>query len=183
MLDDSSVYPKKIWTDRGREFEGDFKTFCKDAGIQKYNTDSGTKAAYAERAIRSLKNIISKFLEEEWRWRYIDKLQTFVNIMNNRKNRSIGMAPAKVDTKDVFAILHKSKSQNMKPKFQLGDKVRISAMNRPFRKGYKQQFSEEIFIVDKIFSTSPPAYILMDENQENIQGKFYETEMILVTDP
>ena len=48
-----TVHPNKIWTDQGREFEGEFRKFCKTVGIHQYNSFSGTKAAFAERAIRA----------------------------------------------------------------------------------------------------------------------------------
>ena len=49
--------PKKIWVGKGTEFAGAFKKFCTVEGIQIYSTMSETKAAFAERTIRSLKNI------------------------------------------------------------------------------------------------------------------------------
>ena len=50
--------PKKIWVDNGTEFAGAFKKFCAAEGIQVYSTMSETKAAFAERTIRSLKKIL-----------------------------------------------------------------------------------------------------------------------------
>ena len=50
--------PKQIWVDRGTEFAGEFKKFCAAEGTQVYSTMSETKAAFAERTIRSLKNIL-----------------------------------------------------------------------------------------------------------------------------
>ena len=49
--------PDRVWVDQGTEFGGEFKNFCKSKGIKIYSTRSETKAAVAERAIRSLKNI------------------------------------------------------------------------------------------------------------------------------
>ena len=49
--------PKKIWVDKETELTGEFKKLCKAEGIQIYFTMSETKAAFAERTIRSLKNI------------------------------------------------------------------------------------------------------------------------------
>ncbi len=51
---------KKVWTDKGTEFKGDFKILCDKQGIEIYHTESETKSAFAERNIRSLKNIIYK---------------------------------------------------------------------------------------------------------------------------
>ena len=50
--------PKKLWVDKGTESSAEFKKNCKHEGIQIYFTMSETKAAFAERTIRSLKNIL-----------------------------------------------------------------------------------------------------------------------------
>ena len=44
---------KKIWVDKGTEIAGAFKKFCVAEGIQVSCTMSETKAAFAERTIRS----------------------------------------------------------------------------------------------------------------------------------
>ena len=51
--------PKKIWVDKGTEFAGAFKKFCSAEGIHVHSTMSETKAAFAERTMRSLKIIFS----------------------------------------------------------------------------------------------------------------------------
>ena len=56
--------PKKIWVDKGTEFAGAFKKFCAAEGIQVFSTMSETKAAFAERTIRSLKNILYRYMED-----------------------------------------------------------------------------------------------------------------------
>ena len=56
--------PKKIWVDKGTEFAAEFKSLCKAEGIQVYSTMSETKAAFAERSIRSLKNILYRYMED-----------------------------------------------------------------------------------------------------------------------
>ena len=53
---------KKIWVDKGTEFAGAFKKFCAAEGIQIYSTMSETKAAFAERTIRSLKNTLYRYM-------------------------------------------------------------------------------------------------------------------------
>ena len=66
-----------------------------------------------------------------------------------------------------------------KPKFKVGDKVRISKYKRKiFVEGYTPNWTEEIFLVDKIQSTNPITYRLKDLNNEEIQGSFYEPELL-----
>ena len=57
--------PKKFWVDQGTEFAGDFKKFCVDEGIHVYSTMSETKTIFAERAIRSLKKILYRKMEDQ----------------------------------------------------------------------------------------------------------------------
>ena len=59
-------------------------------------TESETKSAFAERNIRSLKNIIYKYLEEKWTWTYIEDLPQFLNTINSRVKRVTHLAPNKV---------------------------------------------------------------------------------------
>ena len=49
------ISPQTISVDKGTEFAGECKNLCKTEGIQTYSSMSETKAAFAERTIRSLK--------------------------------------------------------------------------------------------------------------------------------
>ena len=52
-----------VWADQGTEFIGEFRKFCTDKKIITYSTKNDIKAAVAERAIKSLKNIIYRYME------------------------------------------------------------------------------------------------------------------------
>ena len=67
-----------------------------------------------------------------------------------------------------------------KPKFYVGDYVRIPKTELPFRKGYTQVFADEVFEIAAIPTVSPATYSLIDEEKEEISGKFYEKELSLV---
>ena len=56
--------PKKLWVDKGTDIAGEFEKLCKAEGIQIYSTMSETKAAFAERTIRALKNILYRYVED-----------------------------------------------------------------------------------------------------------------------
>ena len=176
--------PKKIWSDKGSEFEGEFKQPCDSKNIDIYSTHSETKSVFAERNIRSLKKIIYKHLEKRWSYQYIKKLHDFVDIINPRVNRVTGLAPKKVSDKDVPHLIslvsNKSTKQLRVPKFRAGDFVRVSKENLPFKKGYKQNFTDGIFQIEKIATLNPPTYNLLDSAKEKLLGKFYQPELILV---
>ena len=63
------------------------------------------------------------------------------------------------------------------PKFKVGDHVRISKYKKIFAKGYVPNWSEEVFIVNKIKNTVPWTYTISDLNGEQIIGSFYEKEL------
>ena len=58
--------PERVGTGKGSKFKSEFKKFCEKKEIHLYTTENETKSAFAERNMRSLKNIILKFLEENW---------------------------------------------------------------------------------------------------------------------
>ena len=172
--------PKKIWVDKGTEFAGAFKKFCVAEGIQVYSTMSETKAAFAERTIRSLKNILYRYMED-FGYKYIHKLPQFITTLNSRRNSSIDMRPNTVKNCDFISILYSKPLRDFKkPIFKIGDRVRISKYDLPFRKGYKPQFTREVFEIVAIATRKPPTYTIKDEQDEIIQGKFYQKELIEV---
>ena len=172
--------PKKLWVDQGTEFAGKFKKFCSAEGIEIYSTMSETKAAFAERAIRSLKNILYRYMED-YGYKYFHKLPQFVASRNSRNNRSIDMKPNQVKNSDFMSRLYsKTLREYKKPKFGIGDRVRISKYDLLFRKGYKPQFTQEIFKIVAIATKKPPTYTIKDEQEEVIREKVYEKELIRI---
>ena len=171
--------PGKIWADQGREFAGDFAQFRNKNGIQIYSTRSETKSALPERSIRTLKSIIFRYLHEHDTIRYIDQLDKFVSIINNRINRMTKLAPIAVFQKDVPYLLGLCNSvPPRQPKFKVGDRVRIPKKIETFHRGYRIQFTEELFTTSHIPTENRPTYVVKDVNDEIIQGKFYEPELV-----
>ena len=67
-----------------------------------------------------------------------------------------------------------------KPKFKNGDRVRIAFKKIPFQKGYKQQYTNEVFKVSRVCAPKvkgPVTYNLLDSKDEPILGKFYTPEL------
>ena len=133
--------PKKIWVDKGTEFAGAFKKFCAAEGIQVYSTMSETKAVFAERPIRSMKNILYRNMQY-FGYKYIHKLPQFITTLNSKRNSSIDMRPSTVKNCDFMSILYsKTLREFKKPAFKVGDRVRISKYDLSFRKVYKPRFT------------------------------------------
>ena len=97
--------PKKIWLDQGANFAEEFKKFCSAELKEIYSTMSETKTALAERTIRSLQNILYRYMED-YGYKYIRKLPHFIATMNSGNNRSIDMKPNHVENSDNMSILY-----------------------------------------------------------------------------
>ena len=132
---------------------------------------SETKAAFADSTIRSLKNILYRYMENNGD-KYIHKLTQFVTTLNSRRICSIDLIPKNVKNSDFLSILYsKPLRQFRKHKFKVEDRVRISMYDLPFRKGYKPQFTQEVFKIVAIFFKKPATYTKKCEQDETVRGK------------
>ena len=169
--------PVHIQTDKGTEFVNQgLRQLFKDQGVNFYTTqDPDTKAAFAERVIRTIKSRIYRYMTLKNTKRYIDVLQDLVGSYNRSKHRSIGMAP-----KDVTGNLINSKETPktyMAHKFKLGDRVRIPLEKTTFSRGYTPNWTTEYFYISELLLTDPPTYKIKDGNGEPIIGSYYEPEL------
>ena len=64
-----------------------------------------------------------------------------------------------------------------KPKFKIGDKVRITKYKTIFAKGYWPNWTEEVFVISAVKLTNPVTYRLKDLQDEELKGSFYEKEL------
>ena len=176
--------PWILTTDRGLEFKGKpFQEFMKSQDIQhKYATSPDVKCAIAERWIRTLKSRIWKFFTRNKTQRYIDVLPDLVSAINRSYHRVLKRSPhsvTKENQKEVWECLYE-KRKSIKPKYKPGDKVRISIEKHVLSKGYRPNYSKEVFIVSKILRRQPATYKLKDEQDEVIDGVFYNEELVRV---
>ena len=49
-----------------------------------------------------------------------------------------------------------------KPKFKIGEKIRVSKIKQVFEKGYTPNWSTEIFTISQVMATNPITYKLKD---------------------
>ena len=60
------------------------------------------------------------------------------------------------------------------PKCKVGDHFRICKYKNIFAKRYAPNWSEEVFVINKIRNTVPQTYVISDLNGKEITGSFYE---------
>ena len=187
IIEKSDRKPRNLMTDKGTEFlNEEAKAFYKSAGINYYTAENvETKAAVAERVIRTLKSRMYKYMTHKNTKRYIDKLQYFVRAYNNSFHRTIKMKPNQVNEHTAHQVRQEMllplRLEEPKFKFKVNDKVRIAKYHTSrFTKGYVPQWTLEIFQIKKRKKTIPPTYKIADLLGENITGSFYEPEIQLV---
>ena len=82
-----------------------------------------------------------------------------------------------------LVLLEAQTSSTQKPKFYIGDFLRIVKKDEAFRKSYKQLFTDKVFEITGIPTLGPPTYSLGDADKEPIHGKLYQPELQLVRLP
>ena len=173
------VKPNKIWVDKGSElYSASFKKSLQDNDIVIYSTNNEGKSVVVERFIRTLKSKIYKYMTSVSKKMYIDELDDIVNEYNNTYRTTIKMKP--IDVKDNTYINIDKEINDKDPKLKVGDRVRISKYKNIFAKGCTANWSEEVFVINKvknIKNTRPWTYVINDLNGEEIIRTFYEKEL------
>ena len=89
----------------------------------------------------------------------------------------IWRAPATVSLLNVGTVRRKlygeiNSTAPKKFKFHVGDHVRLSLRKRLFKKGYKMNWTEEIFQITRQLSWTPVVYTVQDLLERPIEGIF-----------
>ena len=130
--------PEKMWVDKGKEF---YNKDVKDL-IELYSTENEEKSSVVERWIRTMKEKMWKYFSAKSSNVYMNVLSDLVKEYNNTRHSSIKMTPVKASKKEneleVWRNLYPEHLEiyDIKPKFSVGDKVRISKKKKTFEKGY-----------------------------------------------
>ena len=183
--------PQTIRSDQGKEYTGKkIQAFFQENGIHHIIAYNVYHANYAERVIRTIKGKIFRYFTKHQTLNYIDHIQDIVSSYNSSRHSFLKMAPDQVteeNQQELYEKLYlptelKRERTPVTYKFKVGDKVRIATERRPFKKGYEQVWTDEIFVVDKTIPSHPARYKLSDLNGEEIKSSFYAQELQLAHD-
>lgn len=175
--------PMFIWSDKGSEFYNkQVKELLKDNNIKLYSTENEEKSSVVERWIGTMKQQMFKYFTASETFKYYDVLDRLVKNYNNTVHSSIKMTPVKASKLEneltVYKNLYPEKEEKVKkPKFKVGDRVRITKKKGKFEKGYTTRWTKEIFIIVKVLNTNPVTYKINDLKGEEIKGGLYEQEL------
>lgn len=187
---------RRLNTDLGTEFwNRKVRNYLCSRGIKLYSVySSEIKAALAERAIRTLKARIYKFITSQNSSRYIDQLQNMVSAYNRSPHSGLKNKQTPIDIHNLknpsaikrqFHAMYKNPKQpasSITSRLAVGEIVRLvgSARSSVFHKGYTQQNTHELFRIKSIkHKNRPRTYLLEDLSGEPIQGIFYAPELVL----
>ena len=160
-----------------------FQKFLKSKNIFWFSTNSEFKASIVERFNRTLKTKMWKYFTQVGNKKWINIVDDLVYNYNNTYHRSIKMTPIEGSKKEnetkVFKNLYPEQDKtNLVNRFKVGDKVRISKYKGTFDKGYLPNWTTELFTVSKVFNTDPVTYKVIDNNDDEIEGIFYDQELV-----
>ena len=130
------------------------KVFLKENDIEMYSTFNEGKSVAAERFIKTLNNKIYKHMTYIGKNVYFNVLDDIVRKYNKTVHISVKMKP-----KDITNFKYVEESNKKDPKYKIGDNVKISKYKNIFAKGYTPNWSEEVFVVNKIQNTAPWTYL------------------------
>ena len=181
----SNRKPNRIRTDKGQEFRAKSVTsLMQSLGIRQMFAQNEKKAAVSERAIKTIKSRIYRYLTYKNSFKYIDNLQDFVDSYNKIVHRTIGMAPNQVNKDNeedvrLSTYLGQTYTYKAKPfKYKTGDRVRITYLRNSFSREYDQRWSGEVFTVSHRFRRGGvPIYKVKDYDGDDITGSFYQQEL------
>lgn len=192
ILLESNRTPQNIVSDLGGEFYGSpFQKLMGKYGINHYSVFSTVKASHSERQILNLKRKLWIKMNFEGNYRWINYLDEIVDNYNSSKHTRIHIAPKHVTKDNEREIYHKYFDHDRierfktprKFKFAKGQYVRVSRQKLVFEKSYTQNFSNEVFRINRVLPTNPVSYELIDFDENIIRGTFLNQELLATKYP
>jgi len=147
-----------------------------------YHTYNDEKSSIAERANRTVNQKLKLYFEVNKNHNWLDVIPLILDEYNNKdKHRTIGMPPSRVckkNEKEVFEKMYNLRTFKLSsPAFKIGDRVRVTRKKELFENKYSTRWTDEIFLIDKIYYTDPITYAVVALDGEKILGHFYKQEL------
>ena len=168
-------------------FNSEVRKMFQNYGINHYKIPTKTKwkASMVERVNRTLKSRIQKFFYKNKTKNWIDILDHVVDNYNNTPHSAIGIAPNEVsesNRKKVYKRLYPDLGLRTVCKLKQGDQVRKIIEKEFHEKGYTQNWSEQIYIIDRVKQSNGVCYYyLKDHANTSLPGIYYYYQLNLVS--
>lgn len=177
-----------ITTDKGKEFLNfHVQKLFKEYGITNILSESIFHASLVERLNLSFRRWIARFTSHFKTKLFIPYLQNFVEGYNHMPHRALpdNLSPVEITIFNEFHVwrhqyagyLRKS-PYYIRPKFYIGQTVRLAKFRGKFFKASANSFTKEKYIVTQILRTQPLTYkVKPEEGGLEIIGAFYSSEL------
>lgn len=159
--------PKVVFHDEGGEFKGQFETFVDKENIISIENKFGNHNALGiiDRFSKTLKTMIAKYMTAKGTPKWVDALPKMLKIYNDTPHSGIkNIRPDNADSGESLVKIstlnfEKQTENNQKikakvDKLRVGDKVRIKIEKGTFTKGYEITYSKEIYVIEKVNSST-----------------------------
>ena len=164
------------------------RDYLKEIGLELITSTTG-KCVIVERAIGNVKRLIMQYVTETEGRRYIHKIPEFESVLNHRYHRSLGMSPMEAEKDEnrtrVLDISQRrynkiqSKVHKEKPKFKVGDKVRLANNISHYKRAGDENFSIEVFKIKEVLNDLPVTLYTLEEygGDEPVPGRYYSSQL------
>ena len=149
---------KKIYLEKDKN--GEYKN-------QIYSVFNASKNPIIERFNKTLTNKLWKQFTIQGNQKWLKILPGIVKKYNNTIHKTINTTPSLASTDpSLVNVKIDLPDSNEKPKFKIGDRVRIFKYKNRFEKGYRGYWTKEIFKIKEILKTDPIMYKIVDLDNE-----------------
>ena len=165
------------WDREGAFWSNTVQKWLKAHDIINYSTTSSVKAPGVERAIRTIRNALSRYFLATGTLRWIDYLPKFISAYNNRVHSTTKHRPLDLVIDPMISYKHKKDPPKRVELPSIGAMVRLNENRGPFGKESKGTWTKEVFRVTKHQTNTPiPMIYIEDLKGEPIEGGFYPEE-------
>ena len=107
-------------------------------------------------------------LQELWKQKYIQKLaaddrKSYLSYSNKLVDESVLLVKSLIHA-DYFALTGEIETNPKVPKFEVGDRVKITKYKNISSKGYINKWSKEMFLINSVLKTNPKTCKIKDLN-------------------
>ena len=136
-----------------------------------------------ERFNLTIQRLLYKMMNQKNTLKWVTLLDSAMQIYLNQTHRTIKMTPLEAEKNEnatrlrkiYFERYSKAGGKKQKPKFKIGDTVRIFNERGQFHRGYMEDFSEEVFTISEIDTKLPVTrYKLKEYDGNEIIGSFFK---------
>ena len=175
--------PNLIETDRGKEFYNNiFQDFLNKNNVKLYSRNSSYGAVFAERFIRTIRDLLKKIVFEQGDAKWYDVLPVITKQYNNKVHSSTKLTPIQASLKKNEGYVYKSlldKRKKLKPKYEIGTLVRTADLRKMFSKSDTTNWSYKMYKITEIINDTIPSYKINNIPERYNESFLKKTDLTL----